>query len=417
MHWPLILNRRRWPASSSSGGIVRRSTQAHLASVALLAIASAVSSQQVTVREEMFHGRHAFVLENEQMRISVLSGGGFIGEIRFKSTDPNKNINPMRVPHYRTIDPYTYDVVKHGDLYGTGTDRRLMSGYMGHFLAFPQFLESSPAEFRQDYGVHGEALAVQWKARPSDASSPQDLLMYADLPKTQFRVERRIFLPPDETVAYVTETVENMVRYDRPIQWVQHVTFGPPFVALNKTFADASVDHVLVGDGPKATLGAWPQSTNSGHVINYRQFTGHSSVWLMDRSKSRVYFTLYNREYKVLIGYIFDSATNPWILDWQENQQATEKPWDGKVIARGICIGDSVISGIRDAVVQGTMFGVPTYSWIEARQRRVQRYAFFLVEIPIVFQGVADLRVEGGKITITERNTGKLIAIKSSHIY
>ena len=35
--------------------------------------------------EDRLHGRRAFVLENDRMRVSTLPGGGFIAEVRFKS--------------------------------------------------------------------------------------------------------------------------------------------------------------------------------------------------------------------------------------------------------------------------------------------------------------------------------------------
>ncbi len=125
---------------------------------------------------------------------------------------------------------------------------------------------------------------------------------------------------------------------------------------------------------------------------------------------------MYNSDYPVLIGYVFPSASNPWVLDWQENQRIKQVPWEGKVIARGICIGDSPIEGIRNAVRRENAFGVPVYSWIQARQRRTQTYAFFLAEIPLGFKGVADLRTEDGHIFIVERETGKTIAVKSARL-
>ena len=388
----------------------------------VLALAGACFSQTSSFQEGQLHGRRAFVLENDRMRVSTLPGGGFIGEIRFKSDDPKLSINPMRVPHYQTIDPYTYDVAKHGNLYGTGIQRRLMSGYMGHFLCFPQFAASSEAEFRQDYGQHGEAIAVEWKLQKVDRLKDGVTLRYAaDLPLTQYRVERAITLPPDETVAYVEESVENMVSYGRPVQWVQHVTFGPPFVELNKMYADAPVSSVMAGRGRGRDASAeptWPETRNpDGTTANLRVFSGRGGTWLLDGSKPKVYFTLYNTEYPVLIGYIFESASNRWVLDWQENQRTQEKPWDGKVIARGLCIGDSTIGGLRNAVERGSVAGVPVFSWIDARQRRTQKYAFFLVQIPLGFKGVADLRIEDGRIVIAERETGKMIRIKAGRMW
>jgi hypothetical protein len=384
---------------------------------ALLAFAAVAAAQTATFHEDTLHGRNALVLENARMRISSLTGGGFIGEIRFKGADPQLNINPMRVPHYQTIDPHTYDIAKHGALYGTDIQRRLMSGYMGQFLCFPHFGPASEAEFKYDLGQHGEAVAVEWKKVSVDSARDSVTLRYAaDLPKTQFRVERSITLPADETVAYVEESVENQTYFDRPVEWVQHVTFGPPFIEIGKNFVDAPVAKIVVRNG-QASADTWPMVKDTqGRESDMRVFSGRSGSWLMDRSQPRVWFTLYHTGYRVLIGYLFETASNPWVLDWQENQRAQQVPWNGKATARAICIGDSTYGGIRNVVERGSSLGVPVYSWIQAKQRRSQSYTIFLAEIPLGFKGVSELKVEGGRIALTERETGKTTVVRSSRL-
>jgi len=51
----------------------------------------------------------------------------------------------------------------------------------------------------------------------------------ADLLKTQYRVERAVALPRGMRTIYVQEWVENLAPFDRPINWMKHATFGPPF--------------------------------------------------------------------------------------------------------------------------------------------------------------------------------------------
>jgi hypothetical protein len=257
----------------------------------------------------------------------------------------------------------------------------------------------------------------------------------AELRQTQYRVERSITLLADETVGYVEESVENLASFDRPMQWVQHVTFGPPFLEPGKTFADAPVVKAGIRNAPargsaqprsasggqrlamrqSLTEVSFPQAKDAeGRELNLRVFSGGGSTWLLDHSRPKVYFTMYHSDYPVLIGYIFTGAMNRWILDWQENQRAEQTPWDGKVRARALCIGDSPIQGIRNAIERGNLFGATVYSWIQARQRRTQTYAFFLAEIPPGFKGVADVRTEDGRIVIVEQGTGRAIRIKSA---
>jgi hypothetical protein len=355
------------------------------------------------------HGRDALTISNGRMQLSVLPGGGFIGEVRLTSGRARADINPMRVPHYPTIDPYNFTYARDGAAYGTDVQARLMSGYMGHFTCFPQF-GNQPEEFKSaDYSQHGEALTVKWRREPS-----ADLVMSADLSRTQYRFQRSIKMLPDETVATVTETAENLMISDRPLQWVQHVTFGPPFVEKNKMFADASVDQVMLGWGDGATLADWPSSVNEkGAMHDYRVFSGDVGKWLLQR-EGKNWVTACHADYNVLIGYIFEAAANPWLLDWQQNRTNMQKPWDGKVLARGFCWGDSLIQGARNAVMQGKNFGVPQYSWIGGRAKRSQTYSIFLAEIPTGFRGVADLKTENGFIVLTEKETGNILRVKAA---
>jgi hypothetical protein len=113
-------------------------------------------------RMERFHGRHAYVLQNDQIRISALRSGGHLAEIRFLSDDPKRGVNPMRVPHYPTIEPYEYDPARHDAVYGSDPHRWLSSGYMGHLLCFPAFgPPSSAEEVKNGLGNHGEAPIVE----------------------------------------------------------------------------------------------------------------------------------------------------------------------------------------------------------------------------------------------------------------
>ncbi|MGH9630938.1 MAG: hypothetical protein ACRD7E_21720, partial [Bryobacteraceae bacterium] len=82
----------------------------------------------------------------------------------------------------------------------------------------------------------------------------------ADLRKTQYRVERTLTMRPGESVLYVEEWVENLAPYDRPVNWVQHATFGPPFIAPGKSQLDMSATKGQVAGGAAATSSLLPSS-------------------------------------------------------------------------------------------------------------------------------------------------------------
>src|SRR5436309_51917 len=124
------------------------------------------------------------------------------------------------------------------------------SPYMGHLLCFPSYGPPSEDEIRAGLGNHGEAPIVEWKKSKIEIDTDGATLWYgADLPKTQYRVERAVSVPRGMRVVRVREWVENLAPFDRPINWMQHATFGPPFVEPGKTALDVSATRGLVGGG------------------------------------------------------------------------------------------------------------------------------------------------------------------------
>ena len=140
-----------------------------------------------------------------------------------------------------------------------------------------------------------------------------------------------------------------------------------------------------------------------------RDKAGAYYALLLDPKRDTAWFTMYHRDYPVLIGYLFPRAGNPWLGDWQENHTVQEKPWNGQVVARGIEFGTTPFAeGLRKSVERGTLFGTPTFQWIGGREKLKTEFRVFLAEIPSGFQGVADVREEGGAIVITERGSGRI---------
>lgn len=354
----------------------------------------------LSLQEETFHGRRAWVLSNGLMRVSVLSGGGHIAEVRLLSDDPRKNLNPMRVPHYPTIEPQQYDDAKHNSLYGADPHRWVHSGYMGHMLCFPEYGPPSRDEALAGLGNHGEAPIVEWHRMDADATS---LRYGADLPKTQYRVERSITVAAGSRVVRVQEWVENLIHSDRPMNWMQHATFGPPFIEPGKTVLDASATRVLTADGAGSV---WPHGVNGDlRVFQSKPHSGSYAALLLDPTRSEQFFTLYHPDYRVLIGYTFPSEGNPWLADWQENQMATAIPWDGKTIARGLEFGSSPFAeGLRESVERASLFDTPSYRWIGGKQRLETEFSIFLEEIPEGFQGVQDVQTRAGVPYVLPRN-------------
>lgn len=94
-----------------------------------------LQAQPPQIDEAKVYGRDAWILTNGLIRVALLKGGGHIAEVRQTTGDPKRDVNPMRVPHYPTIDPHdTYNDKKHNAIYSADPHRRLSSGYLGHLL-------------------------------------------------------------------------------------------------------------------------------------------------------------------------------------------------------------------------------------------------------------------------------------------
>src|SRR5580658_6188838 len=110
-----------------------------------------------------YRGRRAVSIENQEIRVTVLSEGGHIAGILHKAA----GVNPLWTPAWRSIEPSTYDPAAHPG-YGSGMDAKLLAGIMGHSLCLDLFGPPSPEEAEAGIGVHGEASAAAYDFRGGD---------------------------------------------------------------------------------------------------------------------------------------------------------------------------------------------------------------------------------------------------------
>jgi hypothetical protein len=353
----------------------------------LFAVPAPAMAQTATVRAEAnINGRPGWVLENGVIRVGLLSGGGHIADVRLVSRDSAASFSPMFIPA--------------GD------------GYVGHLVCFPYYGPASAEERAQGLRGHGEAGSVEWRQTQAPRVDAQGLTFYygADLPKTQYRIERAVTLVTGESTVRVEEWIENLAPYDRPYNHNQHATFGAPFVTPGRTMLDMSGTRGMTD--PQRTAGGkwmegqlfqWPEAPGrNGIDVSLRDFHAipggqvYTPV-LTDRAKPLSWFTIYSADYPLLVGYVFPADDHPWIVDWQNLPRADTPAGT----ARGIEFGTSPFDeGLRKSVERGQLMGVPTYRFIGARQRVSTTFTIFLREIPIGFAGVRDVRIESGKVVV-----------------
>jgi hypothetical protein len=326
-----------------------------------------------------YRGRRAAALENSDVRVTVLEGGGHIAEV----LDKRSGVNPLWTPHWPSIDPGAYDPAHHPD-YGDGVDASLLAGIMGHNLCLDIFGGPSPEEAAAGLPVHGETSTVRFDVDRSAAG----LVMNALLPLAGLQVQREVALVElgagNGTAVRVRESVENLGATDRPVGWTQHVTLGPPFLQKGETQFRASATRSRVfesGFGPsdylkRAADFEWPAAPlEAGGTVDLRvlpdapsssAYTAH----LMDQRLEHAFFVAFSPSARLAFGYVWRRADFPWLGIWEENHSRRQPPWNGLTLARGMEFGASPFpESRREMIDRGRLFDVPAFRWIPAGKR------------------------------------------------
>ena len=242
----------------------------------------------------IWNNREAVSIENEEVRVVVLPGGGHIAAIEHKSS----GVNPLWTPPWTSVDPVTFDPAKNPE-FGTACDGRLLAGIMGHNLCLDIFGGPSAEEDAAGVTAHGEGSVAKFDI----TTSGQKLTMQADFPLAQIRFERIIELKGH--TLNIRESAESQAAFDRPIGWTQHVTLGPPFLERGKTQFRSSAKESKVFEsefGTDAYLKPaaefeWPLAPGKDgtwkdlRVMNLAEVSSGYTAQAMDESKDLAYFT------------------------------------------------------------------------------------------------------------------------------
>lgn len=366
---------------------------------------------------EPWHGRHAVRLDNGLIEAVFLPGGGHIAEFRFT---PNSGLPPQNAvwrPMWRTADPYSdeYDMLvpQYGDI-DTG---RFLASYSGHALCLDGFGPPNPAEALHGVALHGEAAVVPWEFTTEDRTRTAHAI--AKLPTAGLQVERRFNLLPGESVLRVDEQVSNLCDSPRALHWVQHATFGPPFLSPSVSTVNASVTrgmswpngyegHALLPDNAQFM---WPKmQTARGDSIDFRDpfsTPGRGFVAAVQQDPSRIFsfVTALNTTLGVAIGYCYRSDIFPWLTIWEENLARTNSPWNGRAQVRGMEFGTTPFPLGRDEIEKrGALFGQETARLIGPKGELHAPWLMFLAAVPSTWRSIGDVRIGRNTITLVTGN-------------
>ena len=338
----------------------------------------------------MFQNRRAWRLETSSLLLTVLECGGHVAELMHK----RNATNPLWIQNRPTIDSDLYDPAIHGGIYGTDGEARLISGLAGHNLCFPYWGYPSQSEQHAGMTAHGETNIRRWELQGYTSDS---LVLSVTLPDSLIRFERTIRCAGE--VAYFRESAENLSAWDRPVAWCEHVTFGPPFLEARKTGVQATLGRGFRTDDQTFAPFDWPQGF--GQIdCDLRAFSSsrHTDLvnsFQVDSQREIAYLAAWNAERRLLVAYLFHPSEFPWMNVWESNDNLRQ--------TRGMEFSNTPVDGtLRKLIKQPTIWGVPTFEWLEAKAVLTKSYAALVTIVPEDFGGVEDIVRCGNQLVVLE---------------
>jgi hypothetical protein len=349
----------------------------------------------VSVQAEVIvNGRPAVVLNSPAAKLVVDLGGGSIVDFHLAGD----GLNPLR-----WIGP---------------ADENTLLRPMAHFLCLDRWGQPSEAELRNGMPFHGEAARVRW--RELDAPERRDgnilAVMGATLPMAGLEVRRMVRLSEAAAVFSVSETVTNRNKLGRVYNMVQHATIGPPFLD-ETTVVDSNAQRGFAQSNPMPNPERpevrWPEASKQGQPVDLRRLSsdpGPNVVsFVMDGEIG--WITATNASKGLLLGYMWRTADYPWLNIWRHVA-------DGKPLARGLEFGTTGLhQPFKVLTTKPSIFGRPTFTYLDAGESSTRSYAAFLVKAPRDFRGVDSVLYDGGKLVIHELGGERELTIQADRLF
>jgi hypothetical protein len=68
----------------------------------------------------------------------------------------------------------------------------------------------------------------------------------------------------------------------------------------------------------------------------------------------------------------------------------------------------------REVIDANSMFGAPVYRWLPAKSKIESRFLLFYTRVPEGFHKVDDVRLEGGRLVVEDRQAAKQVTLEAS---
>ncbi len=378
--------------------------------LSLLSLCGIVSAQAPFLRQGSYENQPATILSNDKLEVTVTAVGSALAGIVLRGDA--EALNPLWEPARMERE--------------TGAP----AGFRpttGHFICVDGFGPVSPHEQAAGLPGHGEAHRRKFEIRRAETQGREAVLtMEAILPIVQEKLTRTIRVVQGENVVYVDSRLENLMAFDRPVNWAEHGTVGSPFLASGETVVDVSGSRSMTRPYDEPSLGGndrrlasgkeftWPIAPGlDGEPVDLREtprhphFLDHAAT-LIDPQRRYGWTTALNKSKRLLIGYLFRREEFPWVQHWGRY------PASGKM-ARGLEFSTQPFDVPRREVLSAPpLFGAPMVRWLPAKSAIEARFLIFYVRAPEGMIRVTDVRLEAGQLVIEDCAAGKTLKLAAS---
>ena len=370
-------------------------------------------------------GREAIRLWNHSVELVVLACGGHLASFRYLDQAGITSENVLWEAPWPTRDIDSISSQDLPPLYGPVELRKFLAGFTGHALCLDYYGAPTAAQAAAGLSLHGEAAVEQWQF----ASQPDENCWRAAvrLPHAHLRVSRQICLFSEETVAFVQETVTNQNNTEHAFDWVQHVTFGSPFLEPGEGAVFASAGRGVTAPQPydEGSMLAtdrefvWPKAPSAngdGFVDLRRPFSREGGGFIasvqLKPTRDMAYTLAVNWKTRLGVGYCFRRADFPWLAIWEENRARADAPWNKTTRARGMEFGTTPLPlGREENARRGPLFGTPHQCVLPANGQRTAAYLMFLFTLPPRVSAIENIEVDTDSLILFDQDNQPAVTI------
>jgi len=280
--------------------------------------------------EFTYRGIDAAVLENEALRVLVLTGkGGDIVEFRDKRTDVDVL---WRAPHEWSAPAERYVPTEPSSTW----NEHYPGGWQVNLPIAGEGMEIDGSA----YGLHGESALLPWEPTVVRADDEAvTLRLSVDLVRYPFSVERDLTLPAGDSRLEISESVTNRGGVPLEYVWQQHVTVGSPLLSGDARIdlPDATGINPVYGDDfPNGRLAGdetfeWPHAPGAdGSTVDLREVpsrdaTVHDQSYFVDLADG--WYAVTNADLDLGFGLRFPLDPFECLWYWQAFGGYHESPW------------------------------------------------------------------------------------------